>query len=120
MPDGRQGFTSEWLRSLEVRRSQREREIARSSPVVERSHRSEPLGTPPIQEANTQRIVVRVHSVRKRLLDEDNLCEKFLVDALRYCGFISDDAAKLVKIEVSQEKCGQREEEHVILSVESL
>jgi hypothetical protein len=35
-------------------------------------------------------------------LSEDNLCEKFHVDALRYLGLIPDDAPKVCKIETSQ------------------
>jgi hypothetical protein len=117
MPDGRQGFDLEWLRAYEERKRQRHADCKRKVAVVERSDRHESLGTAPIQKANDERIVVRVRSVRKRLLDEDNLCEKYLVDALRYCGLIPDDAPNKVKIEVSQEKCGEGEDERVTIEI---
>jgi len=55
----------------------------RPAPVVESSPGHAPLEARQVQKATGQRFLVRVVSVRKRLLDEDNLCEKFHVDLLR-------------------------------------
>lgn len=117
MPSGANGFDKDWLRAHELRTKHRQAEIARSSPIVERRADAKQVGPPPIQEANHERIIVRVHAVRKRLLDEDNSCEKFLVDALRYCGIIADDRPATTKIEVSQRKCEAGEDEHVIIEI---
>lgn len=43
---------------------------------MERDSRDAPLGKKKVQGSTSQRILVRVTSVRKRLIDEDNLCEK--------------------------------------------
>jgi len=56
-------------------------------------------------------LVVRVTSIRKRLLDWDNLCVKPLVDGLRYAGLIPDDRPEICKIEVRQRKTEAGEEE---------
>lgn len=113
-------FTPEWLRAYEERQRQRNREYSRSATVVEPAPCDDPLGSPPLQETNPQRIIVRVCSVRERLLDEDNLAEKFVVDALRYCGLIPDDCPETTKIEVSQRKCGKGEPEFVTVVIEPI
>jgi hypothetical protein len=110
-------FSSEWLKAYELRTASRSRDLARSPAVVERRADVKQVGPTPIQEANHERIIVRCCSVRKRLLDEDNMCEKFIVDALRYCGIIADDRPATTKIEVTQRKCGPGEEEHVIVEI---
>lgn len=73
-----------------------------------------------LQEANSQCFIIRVEAVRQRLLDEDNSCEKFLVDQCRYFGLIPDDNPTLTKIEVSQRKCAEGEAEHVEITIERL
>lgn len=110
-------WTAQDLRAYEIRQKQRDAECARSSPVLEPDSSNDAVGSAPIQEANHERIVVRVCSVRKRLLDEDNLCEKYLVDSLRYCGLIPNDCPGKVKIEVSQRRCLDGETEQVLISI---
>lgn len=73
-----------------------------SSAVVERSAGHEPLGAGKVQKEDTGRFLVRVTSFRIRLLDEDNLCEKYHVDCLRYAGLLPSDAPGKTKIEVAQ------------------
>ena len=111
------GFDSNWLKQHELRTKHRQAEAARATPIVERRADAKSVAPPRLQEANTERVIVRVLTVRKRLLDEDNLCEKFLVDAMRYCGFLADDRASTTKIEVSQRKCEAGEEEHVVIEI---
>ncbi len=77
---------------------------ARPAPILERPVRDEPLATPPVQETTGQRFLVRIVSYRKRLLDEDNLAEKYHIDLLRYAGILPSDTPGICKIEVSQQK----------------
>jgi hypothetical protein len=60
---------------------------------------------------NTSRVVVRVKSCRRKLLDPDNLTGgvKYFVDGLRYAGLIPDDAPDKIILEVSQEKVTENE-----------
>ena len=83
--------------------------------IVERDSRDAPLGKKKVRGSVSQRILVRVTSVRARLLDEDNLCEKYHVDLCRYAGVISGDEAGKTKIETTQRKAQKGEEEKVII-----
>lgn len=84
---------------------------------VERNPGDEPLAKKKVQRRTGERVLVRVTSVRKRLLDEDNLCEKYHVDLCRYAGVISGDEAGKTKIETAQRKAEKGEEEKVIIEV---
>lgn len=64
-----------------------------------------------------QHFLVRITSHRKRLLDEDNLCAKYLVDLCRYAGIIPGDSPGTAKIEVAQEKVGPKEPERVTIEI---
>jgi hypothetical protein len=110
-------FTSEWLRAHELRTKHRQAEAARATPIVERSPEHALPRTAPVKAKNTERILVRVTSVRNRLLDEDNLCEKYVVDCCRYAGLIPSDAPDKTKIEVTQRKCEAGETEHVLIEI---
>ena len=76
-----------------------------------------PLEAEEIQGQHSGRVLVRVTSRRKRLLDEDNLCEKYHVDLCRYAGVLSDDAPERTKIEVGQTKCRKGEQEEITIEV---
>lgn len=65
-----------------------------------------------VQKGTPTRFLVRIESVRKRLLDEDGLCEKYHVDCCRYSGIISNDNPATTHIETTQRKCGPEEAEH--------
>lgn len=69
------------------------------------------------QERHTGRFLVRVTSVRRRLIDEDNLCEKYVVDCCRYAGLLPDDNPGRTKIEVCQKKAGKEESEHTLIEI---
>lgn len=56
-------------------------------------------------------ILVHVISYRRRLLDTDNLCEKYHVDCLRYAQIIPDDAPEIVATQVSQKKVSSKDDE---------
>lgn len=87
---------------------------------LERHPTVEPLAKEQVQKGSSQRFLVRVTSRRRRLLDEDNLCEKYHVDLLRYAGLIPDDAPDKVKIEVGQVKVGSKEPEEVVIEIEEI
>ncbi len=75
------------------------------------------MGAVSIQKGIGRRFRVVVKSRRKRLLDIDNLAEKYHVDLCRYAGVISSDAPGTTEIEVSQEKVFGKEPEEVVIEV---
>jgi hypothetical protein len=75
------------------------------------------LDSEKVQRPTGKRFLVRVESVRKRLLDPDNLCEKYHVDLLRYCGAIPGDTPQQIDLETSQRKAEKGEEEHTLIEV---
>ena len=77
----------------------------------------ESLASDEVQKADTKRVSVRVTSVRKRLLDEDNLCEKYHVDCCRYAGLLSGDEPGKTSIKATQRKAGKGEKEHTIIEI---
>ena len=85
--------------------------------VMERDSSHAALGKNEVQERTSQSILVRVTSIRKRLIDEDNLCEKYHVDLCRYAGIILGDEADKTKIEVSQRKAEKSEQEKTVIEV---
>lgn len=89
----------------------------RPAAIVESNPRHEPLETEEIQGSTGARVLVRVESIRSRLLDEDNLCEKYHVDLLRYAGVIAGDTPDEIKIEVSQRKAQKGEQERIVIEV---
>ncbi len=71
-----------------------------------------------VQEGTAGRIHVRITSRRKKLSDPDGLCEKYLLDCVRYCGWIADDSAAHITLETRQEKLPKIEtEEETILEI---
>ena len=64
-----------------------------------------------VQGRAGDRILVRIESIRKRLLDEDNLISKYHTDLCRYSGLIPSDAPGICKIETSQRKAAKGEAE---------
>lgn len=76
-----------------------------------------PLAAGQVQGRYPERVFVRVVAVRKRLCDEDNLCEKYHVDCLRYVGAIPNDNPEAVRIETTQRKASKGEAEHVEITI---
>lgn len=85
--------------------------------VMESDDEPRPLFPEAVQERFGKRILVRVTAFRHRLIDEDNLCEKYHVDLLRYAGIIPGDEPEKVKIEVYQKKVPTSEKEEVLIEV---
>lgn len=91
-------------------------------PAADRAELERCAATPAVRkkgkkEANRRRFLVRVTSVRKRLIDEDNLCEKYAVDCCRYAGLLPGDGPGETKIEVAQRKAGEAEGEHTVIEI---
>jgi len=85
--------------------------------VVERRSRPRSLGAQKDEGRDSGRFLVRITSFRKRLLDQDNLCEKYHVDCCRYAGVLPDDAPEKTSIEVSQQKVKRKEEERIEIEI---
>jgi hypothetical protein len=75
------------------------------------------LGKVQVQERTSARFLVRLTSTRKRLIDEDNLCEKYHVDLCRYAGVLPDDDPSQTRIEVRQVKAEKGQDETVEIEV---
>jgi hypothetical protein len=89
----------------------------RQAPKLERAAGHAALGPPQAEAGDTSRVLVRITSVRKRLLDEDNLAEKYHVDCCRYAGLLHSDEPGETKIEVSQRKAEKGEAEETIIEI---
>jgi len=85
--------------------------------TLERNSSHAPLEAKEVQRRTDGRFLVRVESVRKRLADEDGLCEKYVLDCCRYAGLIPDDSPELCKVETSQRKAAKGEEEHTQITI---
>jgi hypothetical protein len=92
-------------------------ESAGTPAVVERAACDATLAARETKGRHSGRYLVRVESVRSRLLDEDNLCAKYHVDCLRYAGILPSDAPGVAKIEVTQRRCLKGEAEKVVIRV---
>lgn len=69
------------------------------------------------ENSGSGKYLVRIGSIRRRLLDDDNLCEKWHVDSLRYAGILPSDAPDRCRIETSQRLCQAGEEEKTLIEV---
>lgn len=75
------------------------------------------LGKAQVQKRTSEKFLVRVTSFRRRLLDYDNLCEKYHVDCCRYAGIVPSDDPTKTQIEVCQVKALKGEEEYTRVEV---
>lgn len=89
----------------------------RTDTKLERHPRHEPLAAHRLQKKGQGRVHIRFVSVRKRLLDPDNLCEKFLLDCLRNCGAIDGDEPDKITLETTQRRAAKGEAEHTLIEV---
>jgi len=90
------------------------------SPKPKRPFCHEPLGKVAREEEDSGRVRVRIVSFRKRLIDPDNLAPKYFIDCLRYAGFIRDDRAQDIALEVSQQKVKSKAEEYTRIEIEPI
>ena len=87
------------------------------APILERTAGNAALVETQVQSGTGDRILVRIESVRKRLLDEDNLVSKYHTDLCRYSGLIPSDAPGICKIETTQRKAEKGEEERTEITI---
>jgi hypothetical protein len=76
----------------------------------------------PREEGYSGRVVVRITSFRRRLLDPDNLFggSKYFTDGLRYAGLLRGDAEAQIRLEVSQRKVKIKTEECTRIEIEPI
>jgi hypothetical protein len=86
-------------------------------PALECNPRHAPLGAKKVQRRPIERVHIVVTSVRRYDADDDNLCEKYHIDLLRYAGIIQGDSQKHCKIETSFRKAKKGEEEHTEITI---
>lgn len=89
----------------------------RKTPKLERATGDGALGKNQGEKANAGRLHIRFESVRKRLLDPDNIAEKWLLDALRFANIIQGDEPEKITLETTQRKCEKGEEEHTLIQI---
>jgi len=75
------------------------------------------LAAQPVEASATSRIHIRFESVRKRLCDPDNICEKWTLDCLRYIGVIRGDEPDKITLETTQRKAAKGEAEHTQITI---
>ncbi len=93
-----------------------EPESSQHQPAV----RHEPLAETSGEEENPVRVHVCVTSVRRRLIDPDNLCAKYFIDCLRYAGFIKDDSAEHITLSVRQSKAATKAAEKTVIEIRAI
>lgn len=86
-------------------------------PELERDSRDGALGKSKAKVRDSRRFLVRVTSIRARLIDEDNLCEKYVVDCCRAAALIPGDGPSQTRIETSQRKAGKGEDEGTLIEI---
>lgn len=91
-----------------------------SCAIMERPAGNGALAAPQAKTSDSGRYLVRVVSYRTRLLDQDNLAEKYHVDACRYAGLIPSDAPDRTTIQVSQEKVATKEQQRTEIQISQL
>lgn len=82
--------------------------VRKSAQIENESKERSPVGP---------RLRVTITSYRCRLLDPDNLCPKFLIDALRYKQLIPDDSPGHIILEVRQEKVASQDREGTLIEI---
>jgi hypothetical protein len=91
---------------------------ALSGPKPQRPLRHEQMAKAKGKKAVPRCRVLKITSYRRRLLDTDNLCPKYFIDALRYAGVIDDDTPKHLALQTQQEKVTHRCEEKTLIELE--
>ncbi len=87
------------------------------SPKPKRPAVHEPLAKEEGEGGYTGRILVRVTSFRRRLLDTDNVTPKYFIDCLRYCHVLRDDTEAEIDLRISQKKVRTKEEERTEIEI---
>tara|TARA_R110000868_G_scaffold53684_1_gene168302 strand:+ start:419 stop:754 length:336 start_codon:yes stop_codon:yes gene_type:complete len=94
--------------------------LARNSRQIaklERPARDAPLDKGKGQKGTAGSVHIRFTSIRKRLLDPDNISEKWTLDALRFANIICGDEPDKITLETTQRKIKHGEEEKTLIEV---
>lgn len=117
-------WTEQQVQAYEQRQAHKPRRVADDSvgnlpprPEPKPAVCDAPDEAPPGAPQDAPRRVVRVTSCRRRLIDPDNLCAKYFVDALKYAGAILDDREQDITLEVRQHRVHRKEDERTIIEV---
>jgi len=62
--------------------------------------------------------ILRIISYRTRTCDTDNLCPKWIIDALRYSNLIEDDTPEYIELQMRQEKVAHKAQERTQIEIE--
>jgi hypothetical protein len=84
---------------------------------LERAAGHGPLAAQKVKGGDPRKFSVVVTSYRRRLLDEDNLSEKYFCDCLRYAGIIPGDTPEQATIKARQVKVKTAEEEKTVIEI---
>ena len=84
---------------------------------LERTACDEPLATGKGKKEASGRVHFKFVSVRKRLIDPDNVSVKWLLDCCRRIGLVAGDEHDKVTIETAQRKAEKGEEEHTLIEI---
>lgn len=77
----------------------------------------EPLGPIPGKKKDPGRILIRITSFRRHLLDTDDICPKYFVDCLRYAGLLHSDSFAAAEVATRQKKVRLPEEERTEIEI---
>lgn len=86
-------------------------------PKLESPVRSKSLGAPSNSKARPKGAYICVTGYYRKPLDDDNLCEKGLIDALRYAGFIRDDKWSDLRTTSQQYQVEKEEDEGTLIEI---
>ena len=111
------GKADQTIRPELLRENKEEDDFHKLRPKPQHPLRDEPLAAPEAQGGDSKRYHVSIVRVSKRLLDEDNLCGKYVCDFLRYCGAIPSDAPDKTEIRNTQRKAAKGESEHTEITI---
>ena len=84
---------------------------------LERPACNEPLATGKGEKEASGRVHFKFVSVRKRLIDPDNVSVKWLLDCCRRIGLVAGDEHDKVTIETAQRKAEKGESEHTLIEI---
>ena len=80
--------------------------------------RAQSLATVQVKKSNPRCRVLRIISYRTRPCDTDNLCPKWIIDALRYARVIEDDSPEHIELQISQRKVDHYNQEKTLIELE--
>src|SRR4051812_9263623 len=66
--------------------------------IAQPTLRDAALETEQRKEGYSGRVLVRITSYRRHLLDPDNLCAKYFLDCCRYAGILRDDSPEEIEL----------------------